>query len=62
MKNNKERILRNLEYISGGITALKTLYKAANSPVSASYYELCNNWQDILFETIDMIEEDNENA
>ena len=62
MKNNKERILRNLEYIEGGITALKTLCDAANSSVGASYYKLFGEWQDILCGTADMIEEDNENA
>ena len=62
MKSNKERILRNLEYLEGGITALKTLCNATNSPVGASYYDLFSDWQDILCETVDMIEEDNENA
>ena len=62
MKSNKERIIRNLEYIEGGITALKTLCNAANSPVGASYYKLFSEWQDILCETLDMIEEDNEDA
>ena len=59
MRNNKERILRNLEYIEGGITALKTLCNAADSPVGESYYKLLSEWQDILCETADMIEEDN---
>lgn len=62
MRSNKERILRNLEYLEGGITALKTLCDAANSSVGASYYDLFSDWQDILCETLDMIEEDNENA
>ena len=62
MRSNKERILRNLEYIEGGITALKTLCNAANSPVGESYYDLLNVWEDILCETIDIIEEDNKNA
>lgn len=62
MKSNKERILRRLEYIEGGITALKTLCNAANSPVGESYYKLLSEWQNILYETIDMIEEDNEDA
>lgn len=62
MKNNKERILRRLEYIEGGITTLKTLCNAANSPVGESYYKLLSNWHGILCEIIDMIEEDNENA
>lgn len=62
MKSNKERILRNLEYLEGGITALKTLCDAANSPVGESYYKLLSEWQDILYEALVMIEEDNKNA
>lgn len=62
MKSNKERILRNLEYIEGGITALKTLCNVANNSNSALYYKLFSEWQDILYDTIVMIEEDNKNA
>lgn len=62
MKNNKERILCNLEYIEGGITALKTLCNVTNNSTSESYYKLFSEWQDILCETLDIIEEDNEDA
>ena len=62
MKNNKERMLRNLEYIEGGITALKTLCNVTNNSTIESYYKLFSEWQDILYDTIVMIEEDNKNA
>ena len=58
--NNKERILRDIEYINGGITALKTLFN--NEGKHAPYYQLMDEWQDIICSVIDLIEEDYENA
>ena len=60
MSNNKERILRDLEYVSGGITTLRTL--SANKKDCAATYNLFEEWQDIICSIIDMIEEDYDNA
>lgn len=57
---NKERVLRDIEYVNGGITTLKTLCN--NEEKNAAYYALFNEWQDILCSIIDMIEEDCEDA
>ena len=59
--NNKERILRDIEYINGGITAFKALCKQGGDKFMP-YYEMFDEWQDILYFMIDMIEEDCENA
>ena len=56
---NKQRILRDIEYINGGITTLKMLCKTdEKSQVYAAYYQLFDEWQDILCSMIDDIEED----
>lgn len=60
MNTNKERILRDLEYISGGISTLKTL--STNKKDCATTYNLFDEWQDIICSIIDMIEEDYDNA
>lgn len=60
MSTNRERILRDIEYISGGITALKTLCN--NEEKYASNYRLLDEWHDILYNIIDMIEEDYNDA
>ena len=58
---NKGRILRDIEYINGGITAFKSLCDEENKS-QARYYKVLDEWQDILCSIIDMIEEDYENA
>lgn len=58
---NKERILRDIEYVNGGITAFKSLCDKENKG-QARHYELLDEWQDILCSIIDMIEEDYKNA
>lgn len=60
MSNHREAILRDLEYISGGITAVKTL--CSNQEKNSNYYQLFDEWQDILCSIIDMIEGDYKNA
>lgn len=56
---NKGRILRDIEYINGGITTLKMLCKTdEKSSIYAAYYQLFDEWQDILCSMIDDIEED----
>ena len=59
--SNKEKILRDLEYISGGVTTLKTLSNT-NSKSGEASYRLFDEWQDIICNIMDMIEEDYENA
>ena len=61
MSTNKERILRDIEYINGGITTFKAMYKQAGEKFDPCYTVL-DEWQDTLFSIIDMIEEDYENA
>lgn len=53
---DKVRILRELEYLSGGIDAIKTLSK------NDEKYHMFDTWHNIIFNIIDMIEEDDENA
>lgn len=53
--SNKERVLRDIDYINGGITTLKTLCN--NDEKNAAYYKLFAEWQDILCSVIDRIEE-----
>ena len=57
---NKERILRDIEYINGGMTAFKALCKQDGDKFSP--YKMFDEWQDILCSIIDMIEEDYNNA
>jgi hypothetical protein len=57
MNTNKERILRDIEYISGGITVFKSLCDKENKS-QARYYKILDEWQDILCFITDMIEED----
>lgn len=61
MNTNKERILRDIEYVNGGMTAFKALCKQGGDKF-APYYEMFDEWQDILCSIIDMIEEGYENA
>ena len=57
MKNGV-RILRDLEYINGGITTLKSLCQEKD----ANFKQCIDEWQDIICGIIDMIEEDYKNA
>ena len=57
MSNNRERIMRDLEYLSGGITAIKSV---CNEERDARFYRLLGEWQDTIYSIIDMIEEDYE--
>ena len=59
---NKEQIMRNLEYISGGFSVIKALYKAEDTSINAAYYNLFDGWHDTLFEVMDLIEEEEEDA
>ena len=61
MSNNKERILRDIEYVNGGITAMKALFES-NKERNAPFYTVFDEWQDIICSIIDMIEEDYDNA
>ena len=57
MTTNKERILRNIEYVSGGLTTFKALCKQGGERFDP-YHAVFDEWQDILCNVIDMIEED----
>lgn len=59
---NKEQIMRNLEYISGGFSVIKALCKAEDTSINVAYYNLFDGWHDTLFEVMDLIEEEEENA
>ena len=54
--SNKEQILRNLEYLSGGVTALKTIFNEDER--NKRFYDLFDDWIDTIYCTMDMIEED----
>lgn len=54
---NKEKILRDLEFVNGGITTLKAIFET-NTEKHHPYYNLCDEWQDVICNVIDMIEED----
>ena len=58
--NNKERIMRNLEYISGGMVAMKIA--CGNRECNKIYYQLMDNWYETIWDTINLIEEDYKNA
>lgn len=58
---NKERILRDIEYVNGGITAFRALFKQSGDKYTPSY-KIFDEWQDILCSIIDMIEEDYKDA
>lgn len=59
---NKEQILRDLEFISGGFSTFKALCKSKETPINTIYYDLFDGWHDTLFEIMDLIEEEEENA
>lgn len=54
---NKEKILRDLEYVNGGITTLKAIFETSTEK-NHPYYNLCDEWQDVICHVINMIEED----
>lgn len=56
---NRVKILRELEFLSGSLTTLKTFYKDGNN---GKLYDLIQNWNDILFNVIDQIAKENDNA
>lgn len=56
MATNRERILRNLEYINGGITAFKAI--CAEDERHPHTCEMIEDWQDTICCTIEMVEED----
>ena len=58
--NNKEQILRNLEYIGGGMTTFKTLCSNREKSCNVPYYNLMEEWMDTICDTIKLIEEDYE--
>jgi len=51
----KEIIIRNLEYLCGGIDTLRTL--GESGPGAKSYNQLFNDWKTILCDTIEEVEE-----
>lgn len=59
---NKEQIMHDLEYISGGFSVIKALCKTKDTSINAAYYDLFDDWHDTLFEVMDLIEEEEENA
>ena len=55
--SNKEKILRDLEFIGGGIRALKAYTDRDKYPLP---YQLYDEWNDIIYSVIDAVEEDYE--
>ena len=56
---NRVKVLRDLEFLSGGLTTLKTLYTDGNN---GKLYDLIQDWNDILFNVIDQIAKENDYA
>ena len=54
---NKEQILRNLEYVGGGLNTLKMLM---DNGKNENYIELFEEWYNLIFDTVDLIKEDYE--
>lgn len=57
--SNKEKIIRNLEYICGGIAAIKCIFNTDDKR-NAAIYQLLDDWEENLYETMELIEEDYE--
>ena len=58
--SNKEQILRNLEYLGGGMTTFKTLCGNRENKYNIPYCDLMEEWVDTIYDTIELIEEDYE--
>lgn len=58
---NRTKILRDLEYISGGLVTLKTLCNREDKN-QGRYYDLIEDWNDILYNIIDQIAKENDDA
>lgn len=57
---NKTSILRDLEYLAGGLSVVKTLFK--NDEKQTKYYSMFDTWQDIVYNLMDEVEEEDDNA
>ena len=55
---DRVRILRDLEYLSGGLTVIKSLCKDKDE----NFRQLVDDWEDIIYSVIDEIEEEYKNA
>ena len=51
---DKVKILRDLEYLNGGVTAFKSISKDKNE----NLYMMLEEWQDIICILIDEVNED----
>lgn len=58
---NRERILRDLEYVGGGMTALREMCDKENKS-QKRYYDLLDDWIDVLYNVISAIGEDEDYA
>ena len=58
---NRERVLRDLEYVGGGMTALREMCDK-ESKSQKRYYDLLDDWIDVLYNVIGAIEEDGKDA
>lgn len=56
---NRIKILRDLEYLAGGLTTMRALYKDGNN---TKLFDLMEDWNDILINVIDQIAKENEDA
>lgn len=56
---NRIKILRDLEYLAGGLTTMRVLYKDGNN---TKLFDLMEDWNDILINVIDQIAKENEDA
>lgn len=57
---NKVSILRDLEYIGGSMTTLKTLCDKENSKSQEHLYQLLDEWIDVVYNIIDQIDGEEE--
>lgn len=58
---NRERILRDLEYVCGGMTTLREMCDKENKS-QKRYYDLLDDWIDVLYNVIGAIGEDEYDA
>lgn len=56
---NRIKILRDLEYIAGGLVTLKTLCNREDK-IQGRYYDLIEDWNDILYNVIDQLAKEEE--
>lgn len=52
--DTKEAVLRDLEYVCGGLDALRVLIE--NNDDGRKYRQLFDDWKDILYNVVNLVE------